>query len=170
MKISSGDVYAGVPILQIRRLLKETSESLGWTATFVQTKLEISAGSAARVIRQLARDGFVELAPKPYCDWRNTQKGNALAHASAAALLHRETAQRKLDEFLKRIRYVNSSECEFLYIVEKVVLLGSMLGEKQRVSDVDVSFQLVRKPVTDYIQAGRLRVEEARKNGRHFDS
>jgi predicted nucleotidyltransferase len=101
--------------------------------------------------------------------WRNTSNGNALAGASAARPLLRQSAQKKLDDFLTRVRFVNSPECEFVYWVEEVVLFGSMLKQKPRISDVDVSVRLDRKYEGEvFSKATDLRAKIAQRNGRSF--
>jgi predicted nucleotidyltransferase len=101
--------------------------------------------------------------------WCNTSNGNALACATAARPLLRESARKKLDEFLTRVRFVNSPDSQFVFWVGEVVLFGSMLTQKPKVSDVDVSVRLDRKYKGDaFLKAADLRVSVAQQNGRSF--
>src|SRR5437879_5525090 len=98
----------------------------------------------------------------------NTAKGNALANATAAALLTRKTAEVRLVEFLTRVRQANSPRAPYALWIDKVVLLGSMISTKARVSDIDVSIKFVNKP--DYAALSNQRISAALGGGRRFGS
>jgi len=116
-----------------------------WDERWLRQTLSLSTGRTGNVTAQLVAEKYIEPSPDHKGTWRNTSKGNALACASAAPPLLRQSAQRKLDELLNRVRFVNSPECEFLYWVGEVVLFGRMLTQKARISDVDLSVRLDRK-------------------------
>jgi len=99
------------------------------------------------------------------------QKGRSLALASFSAPLKRSTAERKIRELLERIRLVNRDPY-YLYAVVRVLLFGSMLGESNRVGDVDLVIDLESK-VED--REGREAEERARAqaaldSGRRFSN
>lgn len=58
--------------------------------------------------------------------------------------LRRETAERLLSELLDRITALNSDP-RFLARVQKAVVFGSYNGETERIGDLDVAVQLVRR-------------------------
>jgi len=171
MRIASAETIGSVPILQIRRFLRETMHGSGWTLPYLQKRLSLTPQQARALLTQLHADGFVEPSPNHRDMWENTSNGNALASASAALALHRESAEKRLEEFLGRVQFVNSPECEFAYLVAKVVLIGSMLSKKARVSDIDVSVRLDRKYVGDaFAKALEDRKRLAQQTGRSFKS
>ncbi len=171
MNIDSKDEIAGCPALGVRRFLRETMHSHIWDKLWLQKKLALSSQRARLVLEQLSSDGYVE--PSPFCKgkWRNTVKGNALAGASAAKPLRRESAESKLDSLLSRVRQVNSPDCDFLYWIEEVVVFGSILTNKSRLSDTDISIRLEKKlEAKEFSVAAERRTRSAAANGRSFRS
>lgn len=169
MQIDSTAEIAGCPVLEVRRFLRETMHSCSWDKLWLENTLHLSDRRMNRVLEQLSRDGYIEPSPFAKGEWRNTSNGNTLACASAAKPLHRQSAKRKLDDFLNRVRFVNSPECEFLYWIEEVVLFGSMLTQKARLSDIDLSIRLEKKLEGEaFSQAANLRTRLARSKGRVF--
>lgn len=129
MRIESTAEVAGLPALEVRRFLRETMRNYGWDRQSLQAELKLSDRRCAAVLRRLYEEGYIEASPSFRGAWRNTTKGNALASASAAKLLRRQTADQKLSEFLDRVHFVNSPACEFLYWIEEVARFGSMLKQ-----------------------------------------
>lgn len=168
MQIDSNAKLAGLPILEVRRFLRETMHQSGWTKGWLTQTLSITAGRTRSVIAQLAAEGYIEPSSDGKEKWCNTSNGNALACATAARPLLRESAREKLEEFLTRVRFVNSPGSEFVFWAGEVVLFGSMLTQKPKVSDVDVSVRFDRKYEGEaFSKAADLRVS-ARQNGRSF--
>jgi predicted nucleotidyltransferase len=58
--------------------------------------------------------------------------------ASAAKPISRASAEKKLAEFLDRVRKVKEDDY-FLYKVEKVIVFGSYLGSADLLSDIDLA-------------------------------
>ncbi len=169
MQIDSKSEIAGLPALDLRAFLRETKHSSHWDVGFFQESLSLSPRRAKTALSDLEAEGYVEPTVDPKGLWRNTSKGNALASASAATPLHRESAELKLKQFLDRVDHVNSEGCEFVYWIEEVVLLGSMLSDKQRVSDIDLSVLLKPKLEGDeHWRASKARSDLAQENGRSF--
>lgn len=153
MNIDPSEQLAGLPILEIRRLLRRLKQfhgilylSYGGYVRLVQEILDISPYQARQVGKALKQERYVEryrgLDNKTY--WTTSLKGSALALASAARPLRRATAEKKLAEFLDRVRHVRDSP-EFLYKVKKVVVFGSYLTSKERISDIDLGLSLSSK-------------------------
>jgi hypothetical protein len=112
MRVESTAEIAGLPVLEVRRLLRETMNSYGWHSDMAKALLNLSNQRCAAVIRRLSDERFIEPSPTYPGDWRDTTKGNAMASASAAKPLHRQTALKKLGEFMDRVHFVNSPACE----------------------------------------------------------
>jgi predicted nucleotidyltransferase len=88
--------------------------------------------------------------------------------ASAARPLTRRNAK-KLQEFLARVREVNSTDY-YLYKVRRALVFGSYLSDRDRINDIDIAVELVHR-ITDPEQRGaadRARIDEAYRAGRRF--
>ena len=94
---------------------------------------------------------------------------SACGGATAAKTLRRETAERLLSELLDRIIALNSDP-RFLARVQKAVVFGSYIGEPDRIGDLDIAVQLVRREpdFEKHTQANNRRVAEEFARGRHF--
>ncbi len=145
MRIRPDDVIAGFPAKQIRKLLRQSMLSLSVDeATKV---LGLNERSTLKLLNDLEKQGFIEknaFAPDPKKNWKNTVKGGALSKALFSAPVSRRAAEKKLSEFMDRVREVNEAG-RFLYRVRKVVLFGSFLAESSTVGDLDIAIELVPK-------------------------
>jgi predicted nucleotidyltransferase len=145
MRIRPDDVIAGFPAKQIRKLLRQSSLSLSVEeATKV---LGINEKSTLKLLKDLEKQVFIEknpFAPDPNKNWKNTVKGGALSKALFSAPVSRQAAEKKLSEFMDRVREVNEAD-RFLYRVRKAVLFGSFLTESATVGDLDIAIELVPK-------------------------
>jgi predicted nucleotidyltransferase len=170
MRIKSSDWIVGYPALTIRKLMRE-GRGGSWGLSLVEDVLEVSSRTAKRVIRDLEKEGFIErddfLKNKQY--WRTTIKGNALSMASAAKPISRASAEKKLSEFLDRVRKVKQDDY-FLFKVERIIVFGSYLGSEDLLSDIDLAIKLVRKTKDDeeFKRLSSLRIDEAYEKGRTF--
>ncbi len=159
----------GMPVLVVRRLLRRTMHDF-WTRKVVAAELKISPTRASRLISALRAAGYVEpVLGERRGTWRNTTLGNALANATTARPVKRSTAERRLAEFLSRVREVNAKP-GFLYRVTEVVVFGSYLSGRSKVGDVDLARRLEPKP--EYREGWGARVlehsTEAEVRGRRF--
>lgn len=168
MKIGGRQDYHGIPILGLRKFLRAMSNSSNWSVVSLSQDLGVSTPVARALVGQLATDGYISAVSPRNTEWENTEKGNGLGCASAAALLTRRTAEIQLQEFLRRVQQVNSSAAPFALWIDRVLLLGSMLGTKERVSDVDLSIKLINKPAYDVLSRDRISI--ALTDGRRFGS
>ncbi len=164
MKIDSKASYGGVPSLAIRDFLRKNRDS-AFSTDLVQEGLGVSEKKSQAVLNALISDGYLTTGEYGL---EMTIGGNAFANASAGPLIRREVAEEVLAGLLDRAKHVNSSRGEFLYVVENVILFGSMLSDKPRVSDVDVVVELKRKSTDDFLQATKERVRAAKAKGRRF--
>jgi hypothetical protein len=168
MKIDAQQNYHGIPLLSLRKFLRSVRDTLSWNLTWLSRDLGLPVREAQALAEQLAADGYISAGAFQNAEWSNTIKGNALAGASAAALVNRSTAEARLREFLDRVEQVNSPTAPFAVWVDQVVLLGSMLSTKERVSDVDLSIKLIHKPGYDWRSQDRVSI--ALSGGRRFGS
>jgi len=95
--------------------------------------------------------------------------GNALANATAGALLSRTNADRLLKEFLIRVAIVNDDP-SWLYRVGKVVVFGSYLNSQKSVGDIDLAIRLDRRPefAEGWPEALLAKADAAANRGRRF--
>ena len=143
-----------------------------WDVEAVQKAAALNSYQARALITALRRRGLVESNPEGNRGtWRTTQRGQPFGSATMAKPIMRRTAERALEEFLKRVHRVNA-DAYFLAKVTKVILFGSMLrgGVDQR-SEVDVAVQLEPKQ-PDREPARMLNNKRAAalaRQGRRFD-
>jgi hypothetical protein len=147
MTIDKNEIIAGLPILEVRKLLR-VSRGGYINQNHVSYILKVTPERGQEIVLALERGGFLE--PSKLCagTWGHTIKGNALANASAARPIKRATAERRLHEFLERVQAVNATSSRYLYRVERVALFGSLLGDGEYVGDVDLAV-LLRPTIPD---------------------
>lgn len=169
MNINSKDIIAGQPILKIRELLKFPGP---WTIDYVIEKLNVGKSTAKKVIATLEEEGYINPLKGSSREkwWTNTLMGNSLALASAAKPITRATADKKLSEFLERVKVVNQNDI-YAYKVKQVLVFGSYLSNKERISDVDIAIELVPRENDRERQTAieRERIKEAHQHGRCFN-
>jgi len=172
MRIDSSSTIAGHPSLVVRKLFRRGSGRL-WGLALIAEVLGVTPRVAKRTLRDLESLGYIEKREEFHHHdvWENTVKGNSLAMASAARPIRREVAERKLQEFMQRVRHVNANEY-FLYRVTKVIVFGSYLSLKKHLNDIDVAVELIPK-VEDketFNQISRKRRDDAWQAGRNFQN
>ncbi len=160
-----------MPALEVRGFLRKSRSYDDWNAEFVGNELGLSQGAATKVIGTLEAEGYIEQIKTSVgrAAWTNTVKGNALAQASAAKPIRRDTAKRELEAFLQRVREVRDYE-EFIYKVDKAAVFGSYLSDAELLSDVDIAISLVPK-IKDqklFEKAFKARISSAIASGRYF--
>lgn len=137
MRITADQKIAGYPAVQIRQLMRETvGRSI--TLRYVREILRCSDAAATRVLNRLQKDGFVEPARGHL---EPTTKGSALAMATAAPPLRRETAARLIAGLIERAHALNADE-RWAYRVGMIVVFGSYVRGVDRPNDVDIACEL----------------------------
>jgi len=138
MRITAEQKIAGYPAVQIRQLMRETvGRSI--TPRYVREILQCSDSVAQQVLNQLQTEGFADsvnghLEP--------STKGSALAMATAAPPLRRDTAERLLTQLVERARAINKDD-RWAYRVGMLVVFGSYVRGAERPNDVDVGCETV---------------------------
>lgn len=169
MRINSNDEMFGFPVMKLREFFKRYTNE--WDVESVMQFFDIGRNEANILMKQFEEGSLIEKGSKFRNEqlWRNSIKGNALALASAAKPILRATASKKIDEFLTRVKEVNTNEY-YLYKIEKVLIFGSYLGEGEKLGDIDLAIKIVPKEV-DASKRQKLftnRLIDAKNNGRHF--
>jgi predicted nucleotidyltransferase len=98
-----------------------------------------------------------------------TKEGIRLRGAVAGKPIRRETADRLLSELVERIATLNRNG-HFRATVRRAVVFGSYLGHADRIGDVDVAIELVRREANfdKHMEMNMRRVAEESERGRHF--
>ncbi len=144
MRVSRDQTIAALPAVDLRDYLRRVDRFS--TESFADDwRLEESQASG--IIAELCERGFIE--KDQWGVWRLTIAGNALRMATAAKPAKRETAQRHLDEVVRRADEVNRGE--FAYWVTKLLLFGSFLtgDAADPVGDVDLGVELSPRGIDD---------------------
>lgn len=146
MRIDPKASIRGVPVLELRKLLRALNSRLSWDLGTIKTVLSATPRKAEHMLSALeAADLARPRRGKGSKTWTTTARAQAFASATAARAITRQTAKRALAEFLGRVGRVNSDK-RFLAKVTRVILFGSYLrGDVDRLSDVDIAIQLEPK-------------------------
>ncbi len=171
MIVRSLQTVGGFEVLRVRALLRRIAHDF-WTKDDVVREMKITPPRAAALIAALRSAGYAEHAPsQPKGVWRNTVAGNALASATAAKPILRQTGEDRLAQFLERVQALNAND-ECAYRVTKVVLFGSYLTSKTRLSDVDLAIRLEPRPQyrSQWPETLLAQAEEAERRGRRFST
>lgn len=165
---------AGQPAIRVRDFLRRYR--LGeFLALAAEDAFELNQEGALRFLDDLAGLGIVSSKMAGIDGeqrWFHvTDQGQSFANASAAAPISRKTADRVLREFMDRVARANSN-AEFVYKIESVVLFGSMLGDQERLGDVDLAIELRPRESEDKQFQARCkdRCRLAEVAGRRFGS
>ena len=164
MYIDPKSIIAGLPALQVRDMLMNILDSPA-SEGLIAHYLKLSDRDATKTIKILIDEGYVEVSTfgsrkEEY--YIATLNGSSLAHASAAKPLKRATAEKRLKEFMERVKKVNSDDY-FLYKVSKVIVFGSYLSQSDRINDIDIAIELSWK----YEKEEQIRRNEERTLAAH---
>ena len=172
MNINAKDNYYGIPMVELRKLVKSLFRWRRIEINNFQSLFNTYHEQSKLVIKMLEIDGFIEKVKYGGAIYFvNTVKGNALAMSSAAKPLKRESANKIVKEFLNRVINVNEND-DFLYNVVEVRLFGSILSNKERLSDIDIGIKLKYKykfkDVDEMDLAHEIRLKKAFEEGRRI--
>lgn len=160
--------------MRVRDFLRNQGSAI-ITMSSVQKFLHLENEEGKKFLRKMSKLKFLErsqqFSRKDRQAYEITSAGQAVANASATKPITRKTADRLLTEFMKRVQILNTSN-EYAYVIESVVLFGSVLSEKERLGDIDIAIEL-RPATSDAGEFDRLcnyRRLMARIDERRFDS
>jgi predicted nucleotidyltransferase len=168
MRIDPKGMIGRYSTLLVRTTLRQLRSRLSWGLAELEEAAKLTPGSGRALVKALRCEGLIEVAGRGV--WRITQAGQTLSSATAAKRITRATAERALQQFLRRVEEVNNHP-QFLGTVTRVVLFGSMLKpEVERLSDVDVAVEVAAKEAD--VDRARVknyeRVEELAAQGHRF--
>jgi predicted nucleotidyltransferase len=169
VRLSKDQLVEGIPAAQARELVHVFRESPGLTE-YAASALDLDEDSTRGLLERLANAGYLEITEQDRHGtwWLTTVRGNALAGASFTKPITRATARRHLEELVDRVLSYNADRSK-PYAVTHITVFGSYLDDTQdRLGDLDVAIQIVRRvPHDEFIQR-RDAITTA--SGRHFGS
>jgi predicted nucleotidyltransferase len=137
MRIERDQLIAGLPAREVRRFMRGAADQIIRIAV-VTHFLGLSPAGARKFLKELERDGWIAAKVD---HWEATEKGRALAMATAAKSLRRETAERLIADVVERARMINR-DSSFAYRVRLLAVFGSALTGTERPNDVDIACKL----------------------------
>lgn len=169
MQIDPRATIEGIPVTALRTLFRRAGLDGALTVSFVCDTMQVSELKAGALLLEFMRAGFLEREKDGR--WQLTTEGIRLRGSTATKPILRRTAERLLDDLLQRIAALNADP-RFLARVEKAIVFGSYLSDKDRLGDVDVAVHLVpRSPdPKKHREANDRRVAEEEQKGRRFRS
>jgi hypothetical protein len=120
--------------------LKQAALEEHWTTAYLAKALGLDPPTSKQFAQDLSLAGYIEQVPRKRDTWRNADAGNKLAGVRAARLT-RAKAQDLLGDLADRAGQFNLEHHNGLRI-QRVVALGSILTEHDRIQDIDVAVQL----------------------------
>ena len=172
MRIDSKVTMAGVPILKVRNGLRHFRPLDIITTEGICRCVGLSLQKTEELVVELVQGSYLVRQERDYEGkpvWGFTVKGNAFLMATGAAPITRKTADRLINDLLRRAQTVNASP-KYLIKVTEVVVFGSYLGTASRINDVDVFLKLEWKE-SDPRKREELcdrHADEAERRGREF--
>jgi len=143
MRIEPKGTIGKHPALLVRTTLRHLRGRLQWGLPELEAAAGLKSRTGRALVKALRSEGLIEPAGRGA--WTITQAGQTLSSATAAKRVTRATAEKALQQFLGRVKQVNTDPY-FLAKVMRVVLFGSMLKpEIERLSDVDLAVELASK-------------------------
>ena len=138
MRIERDQLIAGLPARDVRRFFREAAGFVVRVRTVTEV-LGCSRRRAVELLKNLENEGLLA-ATEDF--WEATEKGHALAMATAAQPLRRETAERLIADLMARTRTLNADN-NWPYRIRKIVVFGSYVRGVERPNDVDIACELL---------------------------
>jgi predicted nucleotidyltransferase len=171
MRIDKTQKIAGIPAIVARDFLAKVKDRL-FTGSDAVRYLKTGDQAVAALLAELYSCEYIEPVDfKTQKTWSVTTAGRTFSLASAAKPILRKTADKKIEEFLKRVEIVNSSN-HYVYDVAKVVVFGSYLSEQDKINDIDIGIALERKSANEarFKEMNEQSIRQAEEDGRCFST
>lgn len=174
MRIQPDALVAGLPARQVRELLRKSRDCL--THHEVQEIFGLNRKQSIRLLKRLEQEGYIQRDSKVSDSeaeryYKPTLKGGTLCKALFSRPVSRKTAEKRLHEFMARVRQINT-DSYFLYRVRTVILFGSFLTDASCVGDLDLAVGLESKEPdrAKAVDMDLARGNDAARRGRHFSN
>jgi len=138
----------------------------------LRTSLKLSADETRVVLSGLLADSYIDPAPPRdgVTEYGLAIKGRQLAAAKFAPQISRSVGEQLLAGVLTRAADEDAQR-QFVFCVTKIALFGSMLGDSEMVSDVDLALEVTPRFEGDEFRArSQRRIDLAEQGGKRFRS
>ncbi len=169
MCIDKTQNIAGISAITVRDFLAKVKDCL-FNGSDAIRLLKTDDQTVAAVLAELHSCEYIELLDlKTEKVWVVTTAGRTFSLASAAKPIFRKTADKRIEEFLKRVAIINSSN-HYIYEVVKIAVFGSYLSEQDKINDIDIGFALERKTTNRALFEKMYEqcIRQAEEDGRYF--
>ena len=164
MRIKRTDTIAGQPIKLARDLAKKLSNyddgaSIKWIAEWllkIDDTVEVQA-----VVDEMTKRGWLMKTKKG--NYECTPAGRSLALARLLSPIARAKADRIVADLIERAQAINANP-DLITWVTQLRVFGSYNSTSDDLGDVDVAFELKRRPINDWVSASQQRAKASGKN------
>lgn len=164
MNVDPNKIIAGITEIRLRKLLRDIRKNNDSVKDDdFPILLEETPKRGLEVRDALISLGYIEKNERG--KWSVSERGRRVTAASGSKPLHRSTADKVYAEFLKRVDEVNNNPY-YLHYVNKVIVFGSYLTTKERISDIDIAIEMERKH-SDWEEHQALNMERYLKSKRY---
>jgi hypothetical protein len=166
MLITQEQEIAGVPAVILRAFLKRNHGD-DFDVKYAARELGFTQKKTRKLLDDLVDLGY--LKKNEHNDYQPTLQGGALSLAKLGKGYSRKAAEKALEGFLQRVAKLNE-DGQYAFRVNSVVLIGSMLTDKNPVGDVDLIVDLQPR-LSDKDKQHELsqsRIRKARAAGRQL--
>ena len=171
MRIKPTDKISDFPIFTVRKFLRKTSGFLidiDFIKYFLKTDDNQKVKSFLDVILENNLIKFEKISRgKEY--YIITDNGNTLANATARKPILRSTAEKLINDFIRRSMEVRNNDY-FLFKVKQATVFGSYLSNADRIGDIDIAVEII--PKENNSDKHRIlvekRIEDVQIKGRRF--
>lgn len=174
MRIEQKATVEGIPVIKIRDFLRRfrTNALVGKSDIARLVSDNIPEGHNVKEIYRSVLNWFIEqgyLKDNGENHLELTEDGFRLAAAKASLPIKRTTADRIVEDFIKKIEHINKSD-DFLFGVSKAELFGSYLSDEEKIGDVDAHITIIRKCKDDskWKEIRTKFIENEQHNGKNF--
>src|SRR2546430_1194801 len=160
MYIDPDKELAGYRQIEIRDFLRKAMdcEPLGWNFSLIERSLNVSRDEAVKIFKELESTGLIQPSGsrppifrrnhrksqrEELIIWDLTDHGRRFAKASTQCI-SRDHAEETLRRFPKRVEQANNN-ADFTYTINRALLFGSCLEDRQLVGDVDIALEFKPK-------------------------
>ncbi len=171
MYVDKKKKIAGQPSIMVRDFFKKVDDHSFRLSALIKG-FQTTPRIGCNILKKLHEANYIKeskYSTATLKEWELTSQGRRVALASAAKPLLRKTADKKINEFMERVKLVNSTP-DYLFKVKKVILFGSYLSNKNKINDIDIAIELGRK-ISDkkkFEERCKQSIKEAEQNGRVF--
>lgn len=181
MNINSKDTMFDLPILKVREVLRQAVKGRLWGSSRNEVIIKVAnilnqtTSTAQKLVTQLSKENYITWKEEKFqedvqFELSETDKGRRLSMATAAAPISKTKATGILNDLIERAKSINKNE-DLVFLVERIVVFGSYLSEKELLGDLDVGVKLTRRyNGSRFTKHNQERIKLAKSGGRKFNN